>query len=59
MEKNYEICGEISIQDIKFGGVNERLENEVIKLEESKDENREKKIEELIKKYDNCIHSFS
>ena len=59
MEKNYEICGEISIQDIKFGGVNERLENEVIKLEESKDENREKKIEELIKKYDICIHSFS
>ena len=31
MEKNYEICGEISIQYIKFGGVNERLENEVIK----------------------------
>ena len=59
MEKNYEICGEISIQDIKFGGVNERLENEVIKLEESKDENREKKIEELIKNYDICIHSFS
>jgi len=59
MEKNYEICGEISIQDIKFDGVNERLENEVIKLEESKDENREKKIEELIKKYDICIHSFS
>ena len=59
MEKNYEICGEISIQDIKIDGVKERLENEVIKLEESKDENREKKIEELIKKYDICIHSFS
>ena len=59
MEKNYEICGEISIKDIKIDGVKERLENEVIKLEESKDENREKKIEELIKKYDICIHSFS
>ena len=58
MKKNFEICGEICIENIEFDGAKERLEKEEIKFGESKDENREKKIEELIKKYDIYIHTF-
>ena len=59
MEKNFEICGEIPVKDIKFNGVKERLEKEEIKFCQSKDENREIKIKELIQKYDINIRTFS
>ena len=59
MEKNFEICGKIPVKGIKFNCVKERLEKEEIKFGQSKDENREIKIKELIQKYDINIRTFS
>ena len=59
MEKNFEICGEISTKDHKLDGVQERLEKEEIKFKQINNENREIKIKEIIDKYNINIRSFS
>ena len=59
MEKNFEICGEISTKDLKLDGVKERLEKEEIKFKQINNENREIKIKEIIDKYNINIRTFS
>ena len=58
MEKNFEICGEISTKNIKLDGVKERLEKEEIKFKQTNNENREIKIKEIINKYNIYIRTF-